>query len=242
MSFIFGSRMEDFEHGSFVRAMIQNHADSLFQFMVVDFESKEGETATLIERKLLRIEALRQSAISFQSLIEEVDVRLELRELVSSELKKKDQVRILNGIELSRNELLKLFYYAEEIGYTFSFFIRDAERTVFLDKTMPKIIFFDEDGKPQYVGETDLSEGQMKHLVENRQSLIVWLLEKDNIWHCFLQTIKGLKGKESSKMGTVPHIHYLSSSFGITKEELLKKIKNDGEYMASKVHIPISDM
>lgn len=242
MSFIFGSRMEDFEHGSFVRAMIQNQAHSLFQFMVVDFESKKGETATLIERKLLRIDALRQSAISFQSLIEEADVRVELRELVSSELKKKDQVRILNGIELSRNELLKLFYYAEEIGYTFSFFIREAERTVFLDKTMPKIIFLDEYSKPQYVGETDLSEGQMNHLIENRQSLIVWLLEKDNTWHCFLQTIKGLKGKERGKMGTVPHIHYLSDSFGISKEVLLSKIKNEGEYVTTKVHIPLSDM
>lgn len=240
-SFIFGSRLKDFEHGSFIRAMIHNHANSLFQFMIFDFESKKGEATTLLERIILRNEALHQSAKAFQSLIDETNLRANLKELVSSDLKKKDQVRILNGTEISRSELLKLFYYAEEIGYTFSFFLRDAEQTDFLDKTMPKIIYLD-DGKTQHVGETDLSDGQMKHLVDQRQSLIVWLLEKEDTWHCFLQTIKGLKGKESGKMGGLPHIHYLSNSFGISKDALLNKIKNEGEYVTTKVHIPLNDM
>lgn len=242
MSVIFGSRLNDFEHGSFIRAMINNHANSLFQFMIIDFESKKGEKATLIEHKLLRIESLHQSAKSFQSLIEGTNLRAELQELISSELKKKDQVRILNGIEISRNELLKLFYHAEEIGYTFSFFLRDAEQTSFLDKTMPKIIYLDGDKKTQHIGETDLSDGQMKHLIDQRQSLIVWLLEKEDTWHCFLQTIKGLKGKEGGKMGCRPHIHYLSNTFGFSKDALLNKIKNEGEYVTTKVHIPLNDM
>jgi hypothetical protein len=107
---------------------------------------------------------------------------------------------------------------------------------------MPKIIILDDDGNTQHVGKTDLSDGQMKHLVDQRQSLIVWLLEKDDIWHCFLQTVKGLKGKEAGTMGSQPHIHYLSNSFGISKEVLLKKIKNEGEYVTTKVHIPLADM
>lgn len=241
-SFIFGSRLKDFEHGSFIRAMIHNHANSLFQFMIIDFESKKGEAATLLESNILRIEALHQSAKSFQSLINDTNLRADLQELVSADLKKKDQIRILNGMEISRSELLKLFYYAEEIGYTFSFFLRDAERTVFLDKTMPEIIFIDEEGKTQHFGETDLSDGQMKHLIDQRQSLIVWLFEKKDTWHCFLQTIKGLKGKEGGQMGSRPHIHYISNSFGISKDELLSKIKNEGEYVTTKVHIPLNDM
>lgn len=241
-SFIFESRLKDFEHGSFIRAMIHNHANSLFQFMIIDFESKKGEVATILECNILRIEALHQYAQSFQALIEETNLRTDLRELVSSNLKKKDQMRILNGMEISRSELLKLFYYAEKIGYTFSFFLRDAERAVFLDKTMPEIIFIDEEGKTQHFGETDLSDGQMKHLVDKRQSLIVWLFEKEDTWHCFLQPIKGLKGKEGGKMGSRPHIHYLSNSFGFSKDGLLSKIKNEGEYVTTNVHIPLSDM
>lgn len=241
-SVIFGSRLKDFEHGSFIRAMIHNHANSIYQFIVIDFELKKGEAATVLERILLRIEALHKSAEQFQSVLKETYLREDLQELISSDMKKKDQVRLLNGAEISRNELLKLFYYAEENGYTFSFFVRDAERTSFLDKTMPKIIYINEDGNAQHVGETDLSDGQMKHLVDERQSLIIWLLEKEDTWHCFLQTMKGLKGKESGKMGTVPHIHYLSNSFGISKEDLLNKIKNEGEYMTTKVHMPLTDM
>lgn len=242
MSYIFGSRLKDFEHGSFIKAMILNHADSLFQFIMIDFESKKGKAATLLEQNILRIEALHQSAKHFQSIIEETDLRANLRELVSTDLKKKDQIHILKGVEISRNELLRLFYYAEEIGYTFSFFLRDAKRTSFLDKMMPEIIYLDEAGNTQHVGETDLSDGQMKHLVDQRQSLIVWLLEKDDTWHCFLQTIKGLKGKEGGKMGSLSHIHYMSNSFGISKDELLNKINREGEYVTTKVHIPLSDM
>lgn len=242
MAYLFGSRLKDFEHGSYVRTMIKNHANSLFQFLIIDFESKKGEAATLLERHFLWIESLHQSAQSFQTIIAETNLRADLQELVSSNLKKKDLVRILNGCEISRSELLKLFYYAEEIGYTFSFFLRDAERTDFLDKKLPDIIYLDEEGEPQNIGETDLSEGQMKHLVNQRQSLIVWLLEKDDTWHCFLQTIKGLKGKEGGKMGSRPHIHYISNSFGISKDELLNKIKSEGEYVTTKVHIPLNDM
>lgn len=242
MAYLFGSRLKDFEHGSFVKAMIENHANSLFQFLIIDFESKKGEAATILERNILRKESLRQSAQSFQTIIEETNLRTDLRELLSSNLKKKDQVRILNGCEISRSELLRLFYYAEEIGYTFSFFLRDAERTDFLDKMLPEIIYLDEEGNPQHVGETDLSVGQMKHLVDQRQSLIVWLLEKEDTWHCFLQTIKGLKGKEGGRMGSRPHIHYISDSFGISKDELLNKIKSESEYVTTKVHIPLNDM
>lgn len=87
-------------------------------------------------------------------------------------------------------------------------------------------------------GETTLTEGQMRTIINQADVLIVRIFDNGSHWHCFLQTYKGLKGMESGVQGSRPHLHYLSDSFGISKADLVKMIKI-GRYPNTPVHIPL---
>lgn len=75
-------------------------------------------------------------------------------------------------------------------------------------------------------------------LTEPQLSSLFNFAENGIHWHCFLQTYKGLKGMESGVQGSRPHLHYLSDSFGISKDDLVKMIKM-GKYPNTPVHIPL---
>ena len=238
---IFGKKMEDIEQGSFVKAMIDNHAQAIYPCMCLDFETQNKREMTLLERNVMMIHCLYESGQTFQSIIEATELRPELKKLINNNLKKKQQIVLLKGQKIIRNELLKLFYEAEEQGYLFSSFIREKKQNSVADNDLPSFIYLDEDGKLQHIGETSLSDGQMKQLIDQREVLIARIIEKENHWHCFLQTYKGLKGLEGGDQGKVPHIHYISDSFGISKDKIVEQIKN-GEYPSTKVHIPLTDL
>lgn len=159
-------------------------------------------------------------------------------DLLSSELKKKEQVAMLKPSALTKIQLEYLMYEAGKMGYSFSQY-RIEELPKNTDETaMPEIVGIGNDGKVFSMGETSMSEGQLKAVVDQRKFELVKVFDKDDTWHCFYFTRKGMLGEEAGVQGSKPHIHYLSSAFGITRDQLTQAIK-DGKMPTSPVHIGI---
>lgn len=161
-------------------------------------------------------------------------------DLLSSELKKKEQVAMLKPSAISKIQLEYLMYEAGKMGYTLSRY-RIEELPNNVDRAaMPDIAGIGNDGNVFSMGATTMSEGQLKAAVDQRKFELVKVFDKDDIWHCFYFTRKGMLGEEAGAQGSKPHIHYLSSAFGITREQLMQSIK-DGRMPASPVHIGVLD-
>ena len=154
--------------------------------------------------------------------------------------KKKEQLSLLKGQTLTPEELFSLIIHAETKGYTFSeYHFRGTPPNVNSEQ-LPKMIEIKEDGNVRKVGETSLSDGQLKTAVEQSKTIVAKVLDKGDEWHCLYLTYKGLAGKEPGTQGQRPHINYISDKFGLSREELITKIKN-GECPSSGVHIGILD-
>lgn len=158
--------------------------------------------------------------------------------LFKKELSKKEQIRLLKGAQLTETQLFSLFNFAEECGYRFSHYKWQGNPKSVKEEKLPSFMHMKDDGSIEYIGETTLTEGQMRTIINQADVLIVSIFDNGSHWHCFLQTYKGLKGMESGVQGSRPHLHYLSDSFGISKADLVKMIKI-GRYPNTPVHIPL---
>ena len=158
--------------------------------------------------------------------------------LFKKELSKKEQIRLLKGAQLTETQLFSLFNFAEECGYRFSHYKWQGDPKSVKEEKLPSFIHMKDDGSIEYIGETTLTEGQKRTIINQADVLIVSIFDNGSHWHCFLQTYKGLKGMESGVQGSRPHLHYLSDSFGISKADLVKMIKI-GRYPNTPVHIPL---
>lgn len=158
--------------------------------------------------------------------------------LFKKELSKKEQIRLLKGAQLTETQLFSLFNFAEECGYRFSHYKWQGDPKSVKEEKLPSFMHMKDDGSIEYIGETTLTEGQMRTIINQADVLIVRIFDNGSHWHCFLQTYKGLKGMESGVQGSRPHLHYLSDSFGISKADLVKMIKI-GRYPNTPVHIPL---
>ncbi len=162
------------------------------------------------------------------------------KNIFQKELNKKQQIRLLRGMQLTNTQLSSLFNFADECGYKFSHYKWQGDPKSVKDEKLPSFMHLKDDGNVEYMGETTLTEGQMRTIIDQADVLIARVFDNGIHWHCFLQTYKGLKGKEAGVQGSRPHLHYLSDSFGISKDDLIKMIKM-GRYPNTPVHILLSN-
>ncbi len=162
------------------------------------------------------------------------------KNIFQKELNKKQQIRLLRGVQLTNTQLSSLFNFADECGYKFSHYKWQGDPKSVKDEKLPSFMHLKDDGNVEYMGETTLTEGQMRTIIDQADVLIARVFDNGIHWHCFLQTYKGLKGKEAGVQGSRPHLHYLSDSFGISKDDLIKMIKM-GRYPNTPVHILLSN-
>jgi hypothetical protein len=106
-------------------------------------------------------------------------------------------------------------------------------------KKLPKIIHQEDNGAITSIGDTDMMEGEMKNLLLHRKAVTAHFFENDNIWHCFFITYNSIKGAENWNGGQA-HFHYISSSFGISKEQFLISLES-GKYLSTSIHITLKD-
>jgi hypothetical protein len=106
-------------------------------------------------------------------------------------------------------------------------------------KKLPKLFHIREDGTIEKVGETDLTDGELKNVIEHRKVIVSHFFEKDDFWHCFFLTYNSIGGKENWKNGQA-HFHYISSSFEISKADFIESMRT-GKYKSTSIHIDLLD-
>lgn len=233
-----GNQMDDVENGD-VRTVLKTfHVRSITPVMVRFFEAKLGwlpfELFAGIHRKANEMtEALLTE-------IENKPLPTQIIQLLENNLKKKEQVSLLKGVTLKKEQLGTMFLQAGKRGYKFSSYHFEGKPKQFDEKELPSFVYLRDNGDVEFGGETNLTKGQMKDLVLSSDFLVSRILDNGKHWHCFFQNAKSLQGKEGGKYGSQPHLHYISDSFGISKEDLVKSLKN-GSYPHTPVHILLTE-
>ena len=105
------------------------------------------------------------------------------------------------------------------------------------DKRKPKIVDISKEDAVNIIGDTDLTEGQVKRMINERKVIIAHFLDRGDEWHCFFITYNSIGGKENHKDGQ-PHFHYISSAFGIKRDDFIKSMES-GNYKSTSVHIDL---
>lgn len=102
---------------------------------------------------------------------------------------------------------------------------------------MPKLVEIKDD-KVSKVGNTTLTDGQLKQAVDHRKVVVAKFIDKEDEWHCIFLTYDSIRGKESWKGGQ-PHYHYISDKFGIPRAEVLNQLKSRIYNLGSLPHIDL---
>jgi hypothetical protein len=149
--------------------------------------------------------------------------------------KKARQQSCINQLKLTTNLVMSFIYeVCKDHEFTYSMYTGRVLPKGIKWTDVPPMAELQEDGTVSVYGETPLSEAQVKALIQEQKTVIAKLIDKGPDWHCFVYTMKGVCGKE---LGQSPHIHYLSSAWGITREKLVSDIKA-GRYPNTGNHIP----
>lgn len=157
---------------------------------------------------------------------------------IDNSLSYKQQYSILKDIVLSYPEILWMNKEAQDFGYLLDIYYEETIPDKFNEKHYPIFYQQKKDGSFDKIGQTEMSYGEMRALLEQRKVVQARIYHKENYWHCFYFTLKGLSGQECGVMGSKPHYHYLSDKSNITLEDLRKRIK-DCNMPSSKIHIVI---
>lgn len=152
--------------------------------------------------------------------------------------RKKDQISLLKGLSINPDQLIALIFKSfNEHGYLYSRYRFEKLPKDLTDKRKPIIADISKEDEIKIIGDTDLTEGQIKKMINERKVIIAHFLDRGNEWHCFFITYNSIGGKENHKDGQ-PHFHYISSAFGITRDDFVKSIEN-GDYKSTSVHIDL---
>lgn len=158
--------------------------------------------------------------------------------LTDDTLSHKEQEKLLKDLTLTPIDILWLNREAQDIGFLLNIYHEEKYPEKFNEKKHPLLFHQMDNGTVEKMGTTDMTEGEMCALLEQRKVIQARVYHKNNIWHCFYFTFKGLAGEESGIMGSKPHYHYLSDKSGIAWDDLVKRIK-DCDMPSSKIHIVI---
>lgn len=153
---------------------------------------------------------------------------------------KKEQEKLLRGQSLTPFQLAALLFRAsQEFGYSFSNYTAEHHHKGLDENALPAFIEIKEDGTVKTAGETTLSEGQLKNVINQRRVTVAKFLDKGDEWHCFFTVYRSLRGEESWKDGQ-PHFHYISDKWGISRKDAVEQLKGD-KYPSTSVHIALND-
>lgn len=145
-----------------------------------------------------------------------------LRDLFST-TKKKEQELLLRDKTITTENLICWILYSGRIGGAFSQYSHHGGSGN-LKGRAPLMIDASDENNIVTVGETDLSQSALKYLVENQKVVMSQFVDlPDGRWYCFYRTHRGLAGRESGEHGS--HLHFISSAYGIDREELVKNFK-----------------
>lgn len=155
-----------------------------------------------------------------------------------TETRKKEQEKLLRDKTVTSENMICWILYSGHIGGTFSQYSYH-KGCGSLKGRAPLMIDVSDENNIVTVGNTDLSQAALKHLVENQRVVMAQFVDlPDGRWYCFYRTHRGLAGMESGAHGS--HLHFISSAYGIDREELVKSFKN-GECPTNGFHVRLEE-
>lgn len=151
---------------------------------------------------------------------------------------RKYQERFLRGMKFTPEQLAAFYFKAcRELGYTFSCYSSEHLPNDRDLSDMPILVRVESD-QVEKVGETPLSDGELRQVVNQRSAIYGKILDNGDEWHCFFITIESAAGKENWKEGQ-PHYHYISDKFGISREEVVKQLQSKDYRLGSLPHLEL---
>lgn len=149
--------------------------------------------------------------------------------------KKKEQILALRNVILTPDILTALIFTAwEKYTYSYSMYKSHHLPNGLSLSSMPTFACKTDDNSVDSIGPTDLSKGQIRSAIEQRKVVIAKFLDNGKNWHCFFYTYNSILGKET---GETPHVHYLSDAWGISRSDVIKRLKVNPYKMPSTVHL-----
>ncbi|WP_204987641.1 hypothetical protein [Parabacteroides merdae] len=168
---------------------------------------------------------------------EEIEVPENFLKLLET-TRKKDQVSLLKGLSINPDQLISLIFKSfNDHHYLYSRYRFENLPKDLDDKKRPKVADISKEGVIKTVGETELTEGQVKKMINERKVIIAHFFDRGDDWHCLFITYNSIDGRENHKNGQ-PHFHYISSAFGITRDDFIKSMEN-GNYKSTPIHIDL---
>lgn len=156
--------------------------------------------------------------------------------LAHEELTKKQQENLWRNTIVSSSDILWFNYLAQCAG-----FLVDVDRVEYHPekfnlRQVPKCYSQKEDQSIEAVGNTNMSDGELRALLVERKAIQTRIYHKGDSWHCFYYTYRGLSGNEAGENGGRPHYHYISNKWGYSLDTI-KSCIDIGQMPPSKVHV-----
>lgn len=152
--------------------------------------------------------------------------------------RKKDQISLLKGLSLNPDQLMSLIFKSFQIyGFSYCKYRFENLPKGLEQRKLPTLIQLNENSSIKKIGDTDLTDGELKNIIEHRKVIVSHFFVKGDTWHCFFTTYNSIGGKENWKNGQA-HFHYISSAFGISKIDFIESMKT-GKYKSTSIHIDL---
>ena len=169
--------------------------------------------------------------------IRSTDIPQNFIKLLSAE-SKNEQEKLLKRQTLTVEQLMAFIFIAyEDYGFTLSEYVGKNHRKGINESDLPTLIHVNDDKSIKKVGETTMTDGQLKNVIESRKVVVSKFLDKDDEWHCFFLTFNSIAGRENWKGGQA-HFHYISDKYLISREDAVKQLKSK-RYPKTSVHIAL---
>lgn len=233
--YVIANVMEDVENVDAREYLIHFHAKSIYPVIKemvmrdISLDEKYKELGSIVYASFILAKEETEK-------LSNVELPDSIKNILMNDLSKKEQINLLKGVSISAEQLGAIFIYANDNGYKFSNYRFAGTPKKYVGSELPSFVHLKEDGIIEHYGETSLTDGQMKEIVNTSQFVLARILNNGEHWHCFFQTRRGLLGEEPGEYGSKSHIHYISDSFGVTLEDVIKGFKG-GVCPHSKVHI-----
>ena len=134
-------------------------------------------------------------------------------------------MNLLKKITVSPFQLIAFIFKAySDYGFTYSKYRTGHHHNGLNESDLPTLIHLN-NGDVTYSGTTNLTNGQLKQVIEHRTVTISTFLDNGDNWHCFFITYQSLRGEENWENGK-PHYHYISDKFGLTRDKVLTELKS----------------
>jgi hypothetical protein len=151
-----------------------------------------------------------------------------------------EQEKLLKEQSLDPSILFTLILKAyRDYGYTFSRYITERYPKDVDFSKLPLLYEIKSDETIETIGDTNLTNGRLKQLLEQRKVVVANFFDKGNSWHCFFVTYRSLAGQETWNNGQ-PHFHYLSDKWNLSRDDVIASIKK-GKYPSTSIHIGIEN-